>query len=162
MLQAYGKTEGQELAGLSTSEHSQVHWDDELMQSLSSLSSACDPLLILPHTFTRLPYFLPSVSYPPHSILSPSPTFFFLISLSLSPSYPPPSVSLLSPHHQLCIVAARKWERHSITVLIESLMARLWCVLLANRQQLTDSVPRNKSSAVCPNKTDTVWYGSHW
>lgn len=57
MLQGHGNTEGQELSGLSTSEHSQVHWDDELMQSLSSMSSASDPT---PH-FSHPPYFLPYV-----------------------------------------------------------------------------------------------------
>lgn len=60
----------------------------------------------------------------------------------------PFSITLLSPssnifcvslHRLLCIAAARKWERHSITVLMESLMSRLWCVQLAKRQQLTDS-----------------------
>lgn len=57
ILQGHGNAEGQELSGLSTSEHSQVHWDDELMQSLSSMSSASDPT---PH-FSHPPYFLPYV-----------------------------------------------------------------------------------------------------
>lgn len=109
ILQGYSNVEGQELSGLSTSEHSQVHWDDELMQSRSSMSSASDPFLILTHTFITL-----LISFPlclillTHSYLFRLPSFFPPISLFLSPSYPPPSVSLVSLQHLLCIAAARK------------------------------------------------------
>lgn len=77
ILQGYSNIEGQELSGLSTSEHSQVHWDDELMQSRSSMSSASDPFPILTHTFITL-----LISFPlclillTHSYLFRLPSFF--------------------------------------------------------------------------------------
>lgn len=100
-----------------------------------------------------LPYFLFHISCPlAHSSLYPA---------RILPAWLHHSTPLSTQCHQ-CIVAARKWERHSITVLTESLMSRFCCVLLAKRQEQTDSGPSSKSSALCPNKTDTVWYGSHW
>lgn len=162
MLQAHGEAEGQELSRLSTLAHSQAHWDDELKQSLSLLSSDSDPLLILLHILLPCLISLYVLSSSLTPISSAPLVFFPFISLSLPPPYPHLSVSLLSPHQQLCVVAARKWERHSITVLIESLMSRLWRVPLPSRQQPTDSVPCSKSSSVCPNETDAVWYRSRW
>lgn len=70
-----------------------VQRDDELMQSLSSMSFASDPFPILAHTLLTL-HFLFSLSYPSHTVISLSPTFF----LSLLPfsitllSCPPPTI----------------------------------------------------------------------
>lgn len=78
MLQAHGKAEGQELSGLSTSEHSQAHWDHQLMQSLSSASSATDPLLYATLNSSSLFPSL-SLSYPFHKPLSLPPTLVFFL-----------------------------------------------------------------------------------
>lgn len=91
MPQAHGKAEGQELSRLSTSEHSQVHWDDELMQSLSSLSSASDPLHSLPHTLLA---FL--ISSPPSPILLTHSYLFLLPLVCLFFLHKPFSLTLLS------------------------------------------------------------------
>lgn len=104
MLQAHGEAEGQELSRLSTLAHSQAYWDDELKQSLSLLSSDSDPLLILLHILLLCLISLYVLS----SSLTPISSCFSFISLSLPPPYPHLSVSLLSPHQQLCVVAARK------------------------------------------------------
>lgn len=79
------------------------------------------------------PYFPPPVSYPApllRSCLPPfvSTSFFFFLPFCLSSPFSP---YLLSLQPLLCIAVSRKWERHSITVFMESLMAGRGCVLLA-------------------------------
>lgn len=72
MLQGHGSADGKELPGCQP-QSSQVRRDDELMQSLSSMSSASDPP---PPHFSNPSYFLSSVSYPSHTVISLSPAFF--------------------------------------------------------------------------------------
>lgn len=138
MRLSHGKPEGKKLSRLSTSKHRPAHWDDELMQYLPSPSSTSNPLLILPHIL--LPYFSPPILLIYfHFFLSSVFLFFFAFFLCLS---------ILSLHHQLCIVAARKWERHSITVLIESFVSRWLCFFQATMQLLIDRTPCSKSFTV--------------
>lgn len=112
--QAHRKAEGQKLSGLSTSEHRQVRWDDELMQSPPARFPL--PLIRSSYTTLNLLYF----SFPlclilfSHSYLFVLPyvLFFFFFFLHkpflCHPLILPPPVSPLSPHHRLRICAARK------------------------------------------------------
>lgn len=135
---AQKKAEGRQLSEPSTWECSQVHWDDGLMQSLSSMSFEADPLPTLPHTWITLLISLPLclILLPCSALVSHLlfPHAFFFLPFSLSAPFSP---YLLSLQPLLCIAVSRKWERHSITVFMESLMAGRGCVLLAtaNRER---------------------------
>lgn len=105
------------------------------MQSLSSMSFEADPLPMLPHTWVTL-----LISLPLCLILLPHASLFshfpFHKPFFLSLPFIPLPLYLLSLQPLLCYAVTRKWERHSITVFMESLMADRECVLLAtvNRQ----------------------------
>lgn len=97
-----------------------------------------------PH-LSHPPYFPPPVSYPSPPLCSSFLTFSFHNPV-FQPFMPfPPYLHSLQP--LLCIAVTRKWEKHSITVFMESLMAGWDCALLPTAK----SVPSSKSSAVCPS-----------
>lgn len=96
---AQKKAEGRQLSEPSTWECSQVHWDDGLMQSLSSMSFEADPLPTLPHTWITLLISLPLclILLPCSALVSHllfPHAFFFFTFQPLSPLF---SVSPLTP-----------------------------------------------------------------
>lgn len=161
MLQGHGSAEGKELPGCQP-QSSQVRRDDELMQSLSSMSSAYDPPPILPLTLVTLPIsslcclILLTQSYlfllpfsPPHAFFNHSliPLLQYLLCLS------PPFALYCSCQEMR---KALNYCAHGI-INVKVVVCSAGQEATANRQRGW----RNKSCAVRPTQTD-IWYGSRW
>lgn len=155
MLQGHGSAEGKELPGCQP-QSSQVRRDDELMQSLSSMSSASDPPPILPLTLVTLPI------SPLRCLILLTQSYLFLLPFFSPPclfqslSYPPPPISFVSLSPPFALYCGCQEMRKALNYCAHGII-NVKVVVCSAGQEATANRQRgwsNKSCAVRPTQTD--------